>query len=75
MVSETVNSTCIMRLWHSTMTKKLSLRRVLPTGTEPYWPQSTWAHSPGSKCSVKNAGALLGRTRRTYWRTMPTPPP
>src|ERR1035438_7568044 len=43
------------------MRKKDRRRRVEPTGTEPAQPQSTWAHSPGSKCSVRKAGRGLGR--------------
>ncbi|MCI0744699.1 MAG: hypothetical protein L0Y58_04755 [Verrucomicrobia subdivision 3 bacterium] len=38
------------------MTKKLNLRRVLPTFTVPYSPRSTRAHSPGSNDKVKKAG-------------------
>src|ERR1035438_8822294 len=43
------------------MRKKDRRRRGEPTGTEPAQPQSTWAHSPGSKCSVRKAGRGLGR--------------
>ena len=56
------------------MTKKLSRRRVLPTVIEPNWPQSTWAHSPGAKASVRKAGLRGGRTSLTYCLTMLMPP-
>ena len=64
-VSASVNSRYSLRLKASTMRKKDSRRRVEPTGTEPAQPQSTWAHCPGSKCSVRKAGRGLGRTWRT----------
>jgi hypothetical protein len=51
-----------MRLWQSTITKKLRRREVLPTAMDPNWPQSTWAQSPGAKASVRKAGVLGGRT-------------
>jgi len=56
----TVNSTYNWRLWQSTMTKKLKRREVSPTRTEPYDPQSTWAHSPGRKARVRNAFGFSG---------------
>ena len=60
MVSETVNSRYIMRLWQSTITKKLRRRVVLPTAIEPNWPQSTWAQSPGAKAE-RQEGRRSGR--------------
>ena len=42
------------------MTKKERRRRVEPTGTEPKLPQSTWAHSPGSKLEHQKRGLAHG---------------
>jgi len=47
------------------ITKKESLRRVLPTAIVPYSPQSTCAASPLAKSSFKNALCFGGRMRRT----------
>jgi hypothetical protein len=53
-----------------TMTKNENRRWVEPTGTDPAQPQSTWAHAPGAKCNVRNAGLGCGRTWRTIDLTM-----
>ena len=42
------------------MTKQESRRRGAPTGTEPYWPQSTWAHSPRGRLQPQEGGLADG---------------